>query len=290
VQSDQLSLTTADPISAPTRRDRRALVWFFVLAYAVSWAWAVPWLAGQVVSRGHGWPTHYPALVGPLIAAVAVTAWTSGRAGLRDLLARLLRWRVGLRWWLVPVSPVMFLAAALIGMRVAGQDLPAPSDFGRFSGTPEIGLLGVFLMITLVGSLGEETGWRGYALPHLQRRFSALTATVILAPLWALWHLPQFFVIQTYREFGPVDYVGMVFGLSCGAFVLTWLYNRSGGSILLVVLWHGMYNLVGATQAATGTLAAVISTLIMIQAIVLIAWELRARHLGRPSILDPRPA
>jgi uncharacterized protein len=270
------------------RIDLKALAAFFALAYVLSWSWVIPLAAAhQVVHRGAGWPTHYPSLLGPAIAAVVVTAWTKGRPGLRDLGARLVRWRVAPRWWLVAVSPAAFLTLGLIAMRVTGKPMPAVGDFGRFSGTPAIGLVGVFLLITFVGSLGEETGWRGYALPQLQRRFSPLTATVILAPLWFLWHLPQFAVIGTYRDLGPTAYVGMLLGLTCGAIVLTWLYNRSGGSILLVIVWHGVYNFVGATQAATGTLAAIVSTLIMVQGIILVVLELRARRRGLPSVLGP---
>ena len=267
--------------------DVRALVVFFALAYALSWSWAIPLAAAQlVVRRGVGWPTHLPALLGPAIAALVVTAWTMGRPGVRDLGARLVRWRVPVRWWLVAVSPVVFLGLALAAMAAAGRALPGVGDFGRFSGTPAIGLAGVLLII-FAGALGEETGWRGYALPQLQRRFSPLASSLILAVVWFGWHLPQFWVIATYREFAPVQYVGMFCGLACGAVVLTWLYNRSGGSILLVAVWHGLYNFVGATQAASGILAAVVSTLIMIQGIVLIALDLRARRRGQPSVLGP---
>jgi len=269
------------------RLDVKALVVFFALAYALSWSWVIPLAATHlVVRRGVGWPTHFPALLGPAIAALVVTAWTMGRPGVRDLGARLARWRVPVRWWLVAVSPVAFLGLGLAAMAVAGQALPSVGDFGRFSGTPAIGLAGVVLLI-FVGALGEETGWRGYALPQLQRRFSPLTSSLILAGLWFGWHLPQFWVIATYRDFAPVQYVGMFLGLACGAVVLTWLYNHSGGSILLVAIWHGLYNLVSATQAATGVLAAVVSTLIMIQGIALIILDLRARRRGRPSILGP---
>ena len=270
------------------RFDVRALVAFFTLAYVLSWSWVIPLAAAhQVVRRGVGWPTHLPALLGPAIAAVVVTTWTMGRPGLRDLGARLVRWRVPARWWLAALSPVIFLGLALAAMAAAGRALPSVGDFGRFSGIGTVGLTGVLLII-FVGALGEETGWRGYALPQLQRRFSPLGSSLIIALVWFGWHLPQFLVIATYRDFSPVQYVGMFLGLACGAIVLTWLYNRSGGSILLVAVWHGLYNVVGGTQAATGMLAAVVSTLIMIQGIVLIVLEVRARRHGRPSVLGPR--
>jgi uncharacterized protein len=270
-----------------SRLDVKAMVVFFVLAYVLSWSWVIPLAAAHlVVRRGVGWPTHLPALFGPAIAAVVVTAWTMGRPGVRDLLARLARWRVPIRWWLVAVSPVAFLGLALAALAAAGQALPDVADFGRFSGIPATSLAGVLLLI-FAGALGEETGWRGYALPQLQRRFSPLASSLILAVLWFGWHLPQFFVIATYRDSSPVQYVGMFLGLACGAVVLTWLYNRSGGSILLVAVWHGLYNLVAATQAATGMLAAVVSTLIMIQGIVLVVADLRARRRGQPSVLGP---
>lgn len=76
-------------------------------------------------------------------------------------------------------------------------------------------MVGVLLIIFAV-VLGEETGWRGYALPQLQRRFSPLASSLILALVWFGWHLPQFWVIATYRDFAPAGYVGMFLGLRRG--------------------------------------------------------------------------
>jgi hypothetical protein len=79
----------------------RALVAFFVLAYALSWAWMIPLAVSHlVVDRGQGWPTHDPALFGPAVAAVLVVAGTTGRQGIAQLLRRIVLWRVGWRWWL----------------------------------------------------------------------------------------------------------------------------------------------------------------------------------------------
>ena len=97
-------------------------------------------------------------------------------------------------------------------------------------------------------------------------------------------------MIAAYRDFGPGQYVGMLLGLTCGAVVLTWLYNRSGSdSILLVIVWHRPATTSSSgTQAATGVLAAVVSTLVMVQGVVLIVLELRARRRGLPSVLGQR--
>jgi membrane protease YdiL (CAAX protease family) len=145
-----------------------------------------------------------------------------GPAGVRDLGARLARWRVPGRWWLAAVSPLVFLVLGLAAVAAAGQPPPDLVGFGRFSGIPAIGL-GWVLLLIFVGALGEETGWRGYALPQLQRRFSPLAGSLILAVVWFGWHLPQFWVIATYRDLAPVQYVSMFLGLACGTVVLTWL-------------------------------------------------------------------
>jgi membrane protease YdiL (CAAX protease family) len=158
----------------------------------------------------------------------------------------------------------------------------------RFNGLPEAGVLGVWALLTVVNGFGEETGWRGFALPLLQKRFRPLPAGLIVAVLWALWHVPYFFILPTYRGLGPAHGIGFVFGLACGAIVLTWLYNRSSQSILIVTFWHGTFNLVSGTEAVRGAIATVVSTCVMIQALFLVACEIRARHRQLASPCRPR--
>ena len=283
--------TTTQRTRAGDRTDVRDLVAFVALTYALSWGWSFALVAlGLVVRQGTGWPTHYPALLGPALAAVAVTAWRRGRGGVHDLLGRLLRWRVPLRWWLVALSPLGFLAIALLIGAAAGEDLPSWDDVGQFSGTPAIGALGVTALILAVNGVGEETGWRGFALPTLQRRLRPLPATLVLAVIWFAWHLPYFWLLASYRGFAPPMLLVMFLSLACGAVVLTWLYNRSGGSLLLVVVWHGLYNVATGTAAGTGTVQAVVTGLVMVTGLTLAARELRI--VGHPGacVLGPAPA
>jgi hypothetical protein len=116
-----------------------------------------------------------------------------------------------------------------------------------------------------VNGYGEETGWRGFALPLLQRRFTPLTAMLLLAAIWAGWHLPMFLVVNSFRGFSAVTVVGWLLGLTAGSIVLGWLYNRSGGSVALVAVWHAGFNMVSATAAATGLIAAIVTTAVMVQ-------------------------
>jgi membrane protease YdiL (CAAX protease family) len=266
---------------------RWPLASFVALAYAISWAWAFPFAAiGDVVEQGVGWPTTFPALLGPAFAAFLVTALVWGREAVRDLLARMARWRMPWRWWAATLSPLAFLAAALAVAAAAGE-LPSGSDFGRYSGLSAIGVVPVVVIVVVI-TFGEETGWRGFALPLLQRRYGALAAALLVTPIWALWHLPYFFTVTTYRGFAPVGYVVFVFGLACGSIVLTWLYNGTGGSILACAVWHGLYNLETGTAAATAAIQAVTSAFVYVLAFLLVGLELRARRRGDAPIVGPR--
>jgi membrane protease YdiL (CAAX protease family) len=249
---------------------RHQLAAYVVLAYALSWAYWLPLvLTGRIVRVG-GSVTQFPALVGPMIAALVVTALVSGRAGVHDLVARMFRWRVSARWWLIAVgSPLALLAVALLAMSLTG-DLPPADEFGRMAGLPQWGVLFVWVMFVIVNGLGEETGWRGFVYPQLRHKHGWLTTTLLVVPIWAGWHLPLFFLLQTYRDLGPVGVPGFLIGLACGSIVLGWLYESTGGSVWIAAVWHGTYNVTAATAAAHGTVAAVVSTGVMLGALALV--------------------
>lgn len=201
---------------------RHPLVSFFVLAYALTWP-LIP-----LVSLSPLW--GFPALFGPALAAVVVAAVGDGRAGLKDLIGRVVRWRVGAGWYVVVLGLPAGLALAAAGLHLAlGTD-----------SSIEFGGLSVLSFVVFVLIIGEELGWRGYALPRLLAGRSALSASLILGALWGAWHLPTFFVPGAPQH-----------GLPFSAFVLftmaysvlfTWVYLHTRGSVLIATLLHGAIN------------------------------------------------
>jgi membrane protease YdiL (CAAX protease family) len=182
------------------------------------------------------------------------------------------------------VSPIILLLAVVVGLALFGRPWPW-SDLGSVNGLPRMSPLAVWVSLTLLNGFGEETGWRGFALPLLQERYGALGGTLLLAALWGSWHAPMFFVLDTYRALGPAMLPGFFLGLAAGAVLLTWLYNRSGGSVIAVAVWHGCFNFATATRAAQGIVAAVVSTTVMVWGIALTVLDVRARRRGARSVL-----
>jgi uncharacterized protein len=210
-----------------------ATVLYYVLAYAFSWCAYVP-LALQAQGRFSGVPEglHLAAAFGPLLAAFIVTATTGGRAGVRDLLSRMARWRIGWGWLVAAFSPAPVFAVVVLGMRLVTGTWEAASSFGQVAELPHLGWLSGWLAWTLTFGLGEETGWRGFALPRLQARYNARTASLILGLMWAFWHTPAFFYNY---ELSLFSVLAFLVGILAGTMVLTWLYNSTGGSVLA---WH----------------------------------------------------
>ncbi len=260
-------------------RRRRALLAYFGLALGISWLVELPLIA---LNRGWiEWPVpfalHYLASLGPAIAALVVTACTGGSEGLRELLRRITKWRVGWGWALVAaLSPAALFGVAAMVVRLFGGEWPVLWLLGQVNYLPYLGLGAPLLWLATFG-FGEEIGWRGFALPRLQHSRSASAATLILGLMWVLWHVPTFFYHSTYEDLGLIVLPGMIFGILCGAVVMTWLYNSTHGSVLMVALWHGLFDFFTASAAGQG------ATQIIMSAGV-IAWALLiANRLGPDS-------
>jgi membrane protease YdiL (CAAX protease family) len=197
---------------------RRPMLAFVVLAYSISWAlWGVSWMLGREESAVAS-ALFVLGGFGPAAAALAVLRSTGG--SISRWARRIVRWRVPLRYWLFALGfPALLFAGANLTLAALGE----PVEWSLVG--DRIGpYLGTFL-VTLVFLGGqEEPGWRGYALPRLQERWSPVTATVVLGLVWGLWHLPLD------GPLAPVVTVPL-------AFLYTWVYNRTG-SVLMAILLH----------------------------------------------------
>jgi membrane protease YdiL (CAAX protease family) len=212
-----------NPITSVAKR--HPLGTFFGLTFVLTWAAMVAWLQGG--GEDIPWFTF-----GPLLAALIVTALVAGRDGLKALVRRQVQWRVGIGWYAVALGLPIALELATVALNVAlGAHAPA---WGNMRAWPSI--LSMTVIYTVFsGPLGEELGWRGFALPRLLGRFTnhhygALAASLVLGVIHAAWHLPLFLV-------GEMD-VPSLLGTIVGAIVVTWLFQHTQGSVLLAVLFH----------------------------------------------------
>ncbi|MDT0349801.1 CPBP family intramembrane glutamic endopeptidase [Pseudonocardia charpentierae] len=204
---------------------RRQLVAFVVVALAASW-W--PWPLTLLN------PDSAPLLpIGPTLAAVILTAVACGRRDVKALLLQLVRWRVRPVWYAVALlGPIAMIGLSVLLNRALGAPLAGPVTFPPWSLLPML-----FLVRTVVGGpLGEELGWRGFLLPRLLPRFRPVVASLLIAPVWFLFHLPAFVAGPSTAQRPPLLFLLWIVPLSL---LHTWLYLRTHCSVLLVTLFHG---------------------------------------------------
>ena len=251
-------MATAAPVqpAAPHRGirallARHPLVSFFVLAFAGTWLTELPYVLSK---DGSGllpysspvliWTSPLTIFMGPFLAAFVMTGATEGREGVGRFLRRFVLWRVGLRWYLFALVGIPVIAVLSVVF--------IPGVLGSFKGLgalAPLSLLGVFVYVLFLGgALGEEPGWRGFALPRLQSVHGPLLGTLILGPLWALWHLPLF--LTPWNELTFFNVVVFVLATTCFAIMYTWVFNNTKGSVFMAILLHASFN-----ASVTGILA-----------------------------------
>ncbi len=226
---------------------------FFLLSFLFSWIVWAPQAAGVLGIAGVSIPAESPlnllAVWGPALAAIIVAALATGRTGLRKLFGSLGQWRVGIQWYVL----VLLLPA---GMWLAGRvlDMLLRRSYELESVLSQVGpqyamMLPFFIIFALPSALGEEIGWRGFALPRLQGKYSALVSTVILGLLWALWQLPHNI---GQGQTGTALLLGVLSILPLTV-LFTWVYNSTNGSLLLAWLFHAALIITGYLLAPLPT-------------------------------------
>lgn len=213
------------------QRNRRALVLFFALAYIL------PWLVwGTTIAESRGLlsfhiPQSLAFWIGLTVATYATAALTGGWPAVKDILLRLIRWRVQPIWYVVALGVTGLLSLIAIGIYLV------------IGGTNQVGVLlssqdlvPSLLFQTFFFLLTEETAWRGFALPRLQAGYSALNASLILGVLWGFWHVPLFFIPGSFQSTLP--FVGFLLAAIAMSIITTWVFNHTHGSVLLVAILH----------------------------------------------------
>jgi uncharacterized protein len=227
---------TATPVRTQSLVRRHPVISFFVLTYAVTWTLWAPLVVfrdqipGPLVLVLLVLGSNVPSVLGILFVALL-----RGRSGVRILLGRLLRARIGLRWYLAAVAlAVPALCAVWVSTLLGG---PSPVVVTTISA-----VVVSFLFSIFPGSaVGEELGWRGFALPRLQVRHSALASSLIVGAAWGIYHFPLFLLGSPIRPFAL--FLPFVIGCVLMSIFYTWMYNGTGGSLLIVVLLHATTNL-----------------------------------------------
>jgi uncharacterized protein len=209
---------------------RHPLVTYFVLAYALTWVLA-PLLTISLLLGVVG-------LLMPAVAAIIVIALTEGKPGVKTLLRRLKLWRVGLRWYVVALGLPVLLTAAVVALSIL-LGTSAQVEFSPVS---------LLTMIVFVLVVGEEIGWRGYALPKLLQSHSAVVASLILGVLWGGWHLPTFFIPGAPQA--GIPFVAFLLFTTGASVLFTWLHLHTVGSLLIATLFHGAINSFGFVNNA----------------------------------------
>jgi hypothetical protein len=227
------------------KTDKISVAVFFALSYALAWSVWIP--LGQYA------PQHYfLVLLGafaPTIAALLLTAFRSGRVGIRNLLSKCVLWRVPFNRYLFAVFGFLVIVLIAIGVNHLFFDGPwiTSLELSRRFGLPEETPLLfyvyaplIFLTTFIGGPIAEELGWRGYAQPHLQKWLHPGIAGAVIGLVWSLWHLPLFlFFPRAVAELPLGHYIPIVTALGV---LFSWLYNRSKGSVLLSIVFHAGIN------------------------------------------------
>jgi membrane protease YdiL (CAAX protease family) len=270
------------------------LITYFVLAFAFTWIGSLVYYftlskGGQALPAFLGLPGAIVWYYGPALAAIIVTRAIDGTTGVRQLLRRLLTWRVGWGWYVFIVLYPLALHLTVVCIRwlLGGSEPRFFTSEGVPAGNPLLTLLGLVLVQILLRGLGEEPGWRGFALPKMLARWNALAASLLLGLIWALWH----FHPANFAALLPIA-IWFVLNVVATTVVYTWVFNNTGGSLLIAVLFHMTLNVaewvapIGLFEGDTTGLAIQVAVLWLVVAALVIGFGPQLRMKSRMEKLS----
>lgn len=238
-------------------------------------------------------------LVSPTIAAVLLSAITGGWRGLHDLFSSILIWRVPVRWYLLAVLLPTALNLSAIGLYVLlGGSLPTipgsvPSDLDPLVTGSTATTIGFVSFYFFLASLAEEIGWRGYALPLLQSRMSALSSSLLIGVVWAFWHVPSMFLLDGATQ-ASIPFHWYLPSAVAISVLFTWLYNNTRGSLLLATLLHASIPVTNIlvpilpSQTGTGLYALSVLVTIGVSATIVAIYGSRDLSRSQSKVTNPR--
>jgi uncharacterized protein len=224
---------------------------FVVLSFAMAWSIWIP--AGLWAPK-----LFLPAvLLGawtPTVAAILITAAAEGGPGVRRYLSGLLKWRVGVQWWLMALFSMAAISYAAIGLYVlmGGQVPPLSLPSGvSHKAWPLVAAIAFVINIFVGGPLSEDTGWRGYFLPKLRDAMPAFDASLLVGVAWVVWHAPMFFFPQGGQVVGYMPFPAFAMMTIAWSVFMAFVYVNTR-SILLAVLYHASINTTLGTFGVLG--------------------------------------
>jgi membrane protease YdiL (CAAX protease family) len=215
------------------------LIAFLLIAFGYTWIFQI--LLTYLTPERASEPAFYiPSIYGPTLSALIICLILGGGHKLLDFLKRSLNYKVNIIWYLVAIFGIGFLILLLRGI----HSLIFPSitlDPMQISNPVPTILIG-FVMMLPYGPLAEELGWRGFALPLLQKQMNAISASLVLGVIWWAWHLPQLLIPELQWAVGSMPPWLYLLMMVPGAILSTWIYNNTEGSVLLTILFHCSLN------------------------------------------------
>jgi len=250
---------------------------YFVLVYALSWAC---WIPLAIARTWLSFPYIVFAVAGngmPSLLGIVLTALVSGKAGLAELFGRLGRMRVPLIWY----------AAALLlipALRLAAAGIPALVGLATIT----FAFSSFTVLQSAASGLLEELGWRGFALPRMQARRPAFTASLLLGVLWGSWHLPLMMARGLpWTAAGLIQFVFFILLVTAWAVLLTWVYNNTNGSLFLMILMHTVLDIAALTIQASNWIGGALSLILAWATVTLVVARAGTARLSRNSSRAP---